>query len=106
MAAASRARGAASRNRRACAAARAPRSATGTGKALWLRSANAPGSKSRGLGTHSTASSEESPTKDKLPHPQVSQSGIRDRSEEHTSELQSLMRISYAVFRLKKTNLS
>src|SRR3546814_9504726 len=29
-------------------------------------------------------------------------SGIR-RSEEHTSELQSLMRISYAVFCLKKT---
>src|SRR3546814_8234366 len=30
-------------------------------------------------------------------------SGIRDfRSEEHTSELQSLMRISYAVFCLKK----
>src|SRR3546814_8113826 len=27
---------------------------------------------------------------------------IRDRSEEHTSELQSLMRISYAVFCLKK----
>src|SRR3546814_8287153 len=27
------------------------------------------------------------------------------RSEEHTSELQSLMRISYAVFRLKKNNL-
>src|SRR3546814_9130646 len=26
-----------------------------------------------------------------------------ERSEEHTSELQSLMRISYAVFRLKKT---
>src|SRR3546814_10354845 len=26
----------------------------------------------------------------------------RDRSEEHTSELQSLMRISYAVFCLKK----
>src|SRR3546814_1790013 len=26
------------------------------------------------------------------------------RSEEHTSELQSLMRISYAVFFLKKTN--
>src|SRR3546814_10726478 len=30
------------------------------------------------------------------------ESGIRDRSEEHTSELQSLMRISYAVFCLKK----
>src|SRR3546814_5327484 len=27
-----------------------------------------------------------------------------DRSEEHTSEIQSLMRISYAVVRLKKTN--
>src|SRR3546814_1843804 len=29
---------------------------------------------------------------------------IRLRSEEHTSELQSLMRISYAVFCLKKKN--
>src|SRR3546814_4709670 len=28
--------------------------------------------------------------------------GTRGRSEEHTSELQSLMRISYAVFCLKK----
>src|SRR3546814_10002976 len=31
-------------------------------------------------------------------------SGARPRSEEHTSELQSLMRISYAVFCLKKKN--
>src|SRR3546814_7622555 len=30
--------------------------------------------------------------------------GPRIRSEEHTSELQSLMRISYAVFCLKKKN--
>src|SRR3546814_3787394 len=30
---------------------------------------------------------------------------IARRSEEHTSELQSLMRISYAVFCLKKTNI-
>src|SRR3546814_4430909 len=30
--------------------------------------------------------------------------GITGRSEEHTSELQSLMRISYAVFCLKKKN--
>src|SRR3546814_9247290 len=29
---------------------------------------------------------------------------LTDRSEEHTSELQSLMRISYAVFCLKKKN--
>src|SRR3546814_1296478 len=30
--------------------------------------------------------------------------GMAQRSEEHTSELQSLMRISYAVFCLKKKN--
>src|SRR3546814_8604422 len=34
----------------------------------------------------------------------VNPSGGLERSEEHTSELQSLMRISYAVFCLKKTN--
>src|SRR3546814_7167815 len=32
--------------------------------------------------------------------------GLAGRSEEHTSELQSLMRISYAVFCLKKKNNS
>src|SRR3546814_2567191 len=32
--------------------------------------------------------------------------GVELRSEEHTSELQSLMRISYAVFCLKKTHIS
>src|SRR3546814_16915524 len=31
-------------------------------------------------------------------------SRLENRSEEHTSELQSLMRISYAVFCLKKKN--
>src|SRR3546814_6155227 len=31
---------------------------------------------------------------------------IYSRSEEHTSELQSLMRLSYAVFCLKKKNIS
>src|SRR3546814_6145567 len=34
----------------------------------------------------------------------VRRSRPRPRSEEHTSELQSLMRISYAVFCLKKKN--
>src|SRR3546814_1497173 len=34
--------------------------------------------------------------------PQPAALSARDRSEEHTSELQSLMRISYAVFCLKK----
>src|SRR3546814_7048289 len=33
-------------------------------------------------------------------------SSISGRSEEHTSELQSLMRISYAVFCLKKKNIN
>src|SRR3546814_8419975 len=33
-------------------------------------------------------------------------SATNDRSEEHTSELQSLMRISYAVFCLKKKRAS
>src|SRR3546814_3029250 len=31
---------------------------------------------------------------------------LHQRSEEHTSELQSLMRISYAVFCLKKKNIN
>src|SRR3546814_13727994 len=35
-------------------------------------------------------------------YPSASGLGHRGRSEEHTSELQSLMRISYAVFCLKK----
>src|SRR3546814_2659255 len=34
--------------------------------------------------------------------PQAPREKEQDRSEEHTSELQSLMRISYAVFCLKK----
>src|SRR3546814_8906905 len=34
--------------------------------------------------------------------PRAEYVGIQIRSEEHTSELQSLMRISYAVFCLKK----
>src|SRR3546814_3951931 len=42
------------------------------------------------------------------PIPGADRSGFRQevgRSEEHTSELQSLMRISYAVFCLKKTKI-
>src|SRR3546814_7553284 len=40
----------------------------------------------------------------KLHHLAGRQQGPGGRSEEHTSELQSLMRISYAVFCLKKKN--
>src|SRR3546814_7766577 len=39
-----------------------------------------------------------------LAHHETVARGIEGRSEEHTSELQSLMRISYAVFCLKKKN--
>src|SRR3546814_9885852 len=41
---------------------------------------------------------------DLLYRPPLQRRGGADRSEEHTSELQSLMRISYAVFCLKKKN--
>src|SRR3546814_9740839 len=37
-----------------------------------------------------------------IPHPDQSMGARIMRSEEHTSELQSLMRISYAVFCLQK----
>src|SRR3546814_5512097 len=37
-----------------------------------------------------------------FPHPRAGSGQPPPRSEEHTSELQSLMRISYAVFCLKK----
>src|SRR3546814_2339197 len=40
----------------------------------------------------------------RLDVPCVMDRRVADRSEEHTSELQSLMRISYAVFCLKKKN--
>src|SRR3546814_2010570 len=40
------------------------------------------------------------PGGEEVPRPFV----VAQRSEEHTSELQSLMRISYAVFCLKKKN--
>src|SRR3546814_5369754 len=38
------------------------------------------------------------------PDPIIPNMKTRERSEEHTSELQSLMRLSYAVFCLKKKN--
>src|SRR3546814_6509050 len=44
----------------------------------------------------------ESPRTLDSPKPNVRLTAFGDRSEEHTSELQSLMRISYAVFCLKK----
>src|SRR3546814_1774000 len=45
------------------------------------------------------------PQLEALPH-HWAQHFVEQRSEEHTSELQSLMRISYAVFCLKKKNIT
>src|SRR3546814_6890304 len=42
--------------------------------------------------------------KDEPERPLLLDGDLEHRSEEHTSELQSLMRISYAVFCLKKKN--
>src|SRR3546814_8236018 len=54
-------------------------------------------SEGRSVDTNSTSSSGVNDE-----HTNGSGASMSDRSEEHTSELQSLMRISYAVFFLKK----
>src|SRR3546814_5220940 len=64
------------------------------------------------MGTRSETSACESSRMDAIPNParrwrstgatRAQCAGVGTRSEEHTSELQSLMRISYAVFCLKK----
>src|SRR3546814_1104315 len=78
-----------------------PQSATRTSTTCWK---NWPGLKrnSRSLPapTPPRKKSEEKSSRVSKP----SHTGI-PRSEEHTSELQSLMRISYAVFCLKKKNI-
>src|SRR3546814_10839951 len=62
----------------------------------WLRSA--PGWTTACCSLTSTTAASVAVSKRPYPPPR------RTRSEEHTSELQSLMRISYAVFCLKKKN--
>src|SRR3546814_5492024 len=72
---------------------RAPRGASGPGKAT--------ARKRRALGLPFKVAAGPDPLSrpKAIPGPRA-----RERSEEHTSELQSLMRISYAVFCLKKKN--
>src|SRR3546814_1562918 len=53
-------------------------------------------------GTRPAAPQDGWPAPRRPPAPPDSPRRSTDRSEEHTSELQSLMRISYAVFCLKK----
>src|SRR3546814_3790327 len=50
--------------------------------------------------SHAKPAEPKGPPPGAQPHPQLDHHG--ERSEEHTSELQSLMRISYAVVCLKK----
>src|SRR3546814_10310557 len=97
------------------------RSATERG--AWAQQRSTPGAAAGGLGVspryepeggsaapeaHSSASRRRAPIKSRARRPQAaeletsSRACGRSRSEEHTSELQSLMRISYAVFCLKK----
>src|SRR3546814_1849160 len=57
----------------------------------------------RGPGRHPPADPRDAPQSDRLGADRLSRfEECALRSEEHTSELQSLMRISYAVFCLKK----
>src|SRR3546814_7090702 len=59
---------------------------------------------SYGVATGPTARAKLARIVRKAPEVVVKVTGRQRRSEEHTSELQSLMRISYAVFCLKKKN--
>src|SRR3546814_8153883 len=57
-----------------------------------------------GLATNSTTTTSSNEVTKANSAPEMTPGRISGRSEEHTSELQSLMRNSYAVFCLKKKN--
>src|SRR3546814_5759324 len=77
---------------------------------LFVRKLGAPGHEELGLGAVVDGADpqlvlNEDIVRDLAPSPNYLHAEMqRQRSEEHTSELQSLMRISYAVFCLKKKN--
>src|SRR3546814_8797805 len=60
--------------------------------------------RSRRMGTMTAGMAAAVSTADMVSSMTVTVINVTIRSEEHTSELQSLMRISYAVFCLKKKN--
>src|SRR3546814_3807780 len=67
-----------------------------------------PGRRASRRGTWRTATIRRgacSPARSPIRSPQCEKAPEHGRSEEHTSELQSLMRISYAVFCLKKKKI-
>src|SRR3546814_9224773 len=78
---------------------RSPRTAAASPAAFVLRQLDRP----RACRDSSSARSSRHSAEVRNPRRHVS--ALANRSEEHTSELQSLMRISYAVFCLKKQKL-
>src|SRR3546814_3055623 len=69
--------------------------------AVYLPGAQGGPDNAPGLGRNRAGAGDEAPARWKVPLATPGRRGD-ERSEEHTSELQSLMRISYAVFCLKK----
>src|SRR3546814_5994617 len=72
---------------------------------FWRRSADSEGRRPRDIGHGNAGSAGREHQQDLLVDRDRRGTGAR-RSEEHTSELQSLMRISYAVFCLKKKTIT
>src|SRR3546814_9182369 len=69
------------------------------GKVFWVTPTGAQGNRTAGVGVQFADTPEGDTVKGRI---ETLLAGALGRSEEHTSELQSLMRISYAVFCLKK----
>src|SRR3546814_8877250 len=101
MAEGSRAMAGSSRSRTACCQAAEPGFAPCTSPGLALESASAHRSRIPALDRHPNAKNAARRSGSKRERLQQSRT---NKSEEHMSELQSLMRISYAVFCLKKKN--
>src|SRR3546814_7245932 len=78
-----------------------PRAMAPKNRACWEAAAPAT-SFERALAYHCGVCTSATRSSSKCPRQRSRKSGAGTRSEEHTSELQSLMRLSYAVFCLKK----
>src|SRR3546814_7572191 len=78
----------------------------GDGCASATSSANASSASPQLVGGEADSASSRSRNASGIAPPASSSTASVSRSEEHTSELQSLMRISYAVFCLKKKKIN
>src|SRR3546814_10753987 len=96
-------RGTRQRRRHEPAAGRAQARAPGPGPCDRAPAGRHPGRRTDGQADEETQAAAQGPDRAAGVGPDPRRAGIEDaRSEEHTYELQSLMRISYAVFCLKK----